>query len=1849
MNIKTLAISFMTLSAAAITLYAQSADYFTVVKGNKVVAKHDAGNVSHISVGGGFVTGYNGTNKLFSHQAGEIDDIHFVEVRSVNGQLLTESFQFQGWQQAQLNLTHGQKIEVTGFDNYATMFQRHLFDINGDEVTFKGDDGDYMIYYSPTDHLFWLENRSRTVADGTLWLFGQGFGHQSALNATAGRWTWQSPRDVQMACQTDDGVFEVALYLGNDFAVKFFHQCSWGGEFESWDMVPDSKGFLEQAWAPGYNMGHFTGDYVPGPDFEPGVYTLRLDTRKKVCTLLREGENVVGPDYGAPVMRKVNGVVITHTDTNWFDSNTLFADVQFNKGQEVSFEGFAGLRYALSPDFFEFRGDKVYFKAPTGEYRIFYSETNHLIYTVAQQDTSHPNGLWLRGNGISHPYYDGCWGGVANGNNAYHGAYEVYYMPRTENGVYEATLTLGLLEGNRFSLSVHANKWSADNYFLRSADVRIVNGDNNSFVGRSGNNCFGTEGVEDKFTPGTYHIKINTNASPWVVNFTKYIPEADIIQTATDGGYLFAYMTDGHYGSLDYALSRDGYYWDKLPYAQLVNSRYTGHPDMIKGHDGAYYMIAANPLALWRTEDFVSWQKTPIPESALNTSERLGHYNVNIFFGAPKLFYDDATGNYIITWHAGRTPGVDNWDTMATFYVQTKDFRTFTPARYLFNFTGDFAGLKTIDTIIRKVGDTYYAITKDERESYKAPETGKTILLSKSKSATGPFPNPFMRITPNDIMREAPILIERPDSGFGLYAESVVTAPYRYTMFVANDIEGPWLERIFDVPQVNDGGDVPRARHGCIIRIPENVYQGLIANYMQDIKVNGELFAEAVYPGFVSITKWIDNGDVLTFTGIDDVKQTLQPHFFEMLDMKSARFVGPSGNYILSYDRNRNLIYLEQPEACSPDALWVCGAGWGHGAFPNVTSGGWQWACPEDCALCLKDPTAQKYTLTMFLSSYARFKFFTHRGWAGNGHYEITGSSNITNLSPNVLAVDPANGDFVTVSDFKDGFYRIVLDLDNRTIEAQAVNPEPSYEVNGVKMQTTPDNASFYMARLTLTKGQRVEFKDMGDVSKALQPEFYTDITGSTTTFNGQSGVYEIYYEPGTGLIYTKHLTSATFPEALWLCGEGWGHPQSTIEDCYPWVWNDVKASVMANRVDDNVYETTLYLSKSFKIKFFKQHGWGGEIGSMDCIGYPADMLSPGNAYCGTTGYGHFTGDFVAGENFKPGVYRIRIDVARGVCALADYVDFDALSSQRKINGCELSDGNPYQEVVLYMSKGGEVRFDGFGDSAALSHSLHPDFFNVTDRGKVIFTAPDGYYRLTYYRERGIVYCTPADNNVDGLWITGMGVGHPCQSEIIHQESNYGWDDPKDYYYMVPDGNGKYHTTLYLQNKADGGGCAFMIYPQRYNWSVIYSADNTDIRNECNSHIASYGRSPNFGADSGDHGFVPGIYRATLDTGQQPPRITFYKIEQPSQPYISSELYNDTYYALSALSTLRLSMHDGRGADLQPRNTAPVSVSVPDNAAALVEQYNSQYGCDYALMPASGVQIESEAVQQGCSNVGLKVTVNRTALNTAFNGRPFILPIMVQPNIDGMQPKVLYVAAPVVQRANDCLEIYLTGTTPTAKIYNGMGQNDNAVVFCPGGGYGGLTPSEIDMAKSVFAGRNTTLAVVNYRMPRGNHTLPATDAYNVLSLMRENRVNWGNYSKIGIMGCSAGGHVAATVAVNAPEEVDFQILLFPVITMGEGETHAGSRQNLLGNNPTYPLVRSMSHENRVNAKTPPAYIAWSDDDDVVPPSTNAIRYANAMHNHGRIANIYQHRWGGHSWWAWTDYPTSLYEWMSSLQ
>jgi acetyl esterase/lipase len=228
--------------------------------------------------------------------------------------------------------------------------------------------------------------------------------------------------------------------------------------------------------------------------------------------------------------------------------------------------------------------------------------------------------------------------------------------------------------------------------------------------------------------------------------------------------------------------------------------------------------------------------------------------------------------------------------------------------------------------------------------------------------------------------------------------------------------------------------------------------------------------------------------------------------------------------------------------------------------------------------------------------------------------------------------------------------------------------------------------------------------------------------------------------------------------------------------------------------------------------------------------------------------------------------------------------------------------------------------------------------------------------------------------------------------------------------------------------------------------------------------------------------------------------------------------------------------------------------------------------------------------------------------------------------------------------------------------------NGTAILICPGGGYGTLVSGPEGHGIAAWLNRHgITGVVLEYRLPAGRSYVPLLDAQRAMRLVRGNAKAWGiDPARVGIMGFSAGGHLASTAGTHFDEgdpkaedlidrvscRPDFMVLVYPVITMEE-KTHGGSRTNLLGKNPDAKLVDLFSNEKQVTAKTPPAFLAHAKDDRVVVPE-NSKAFAEALQKQKVKAKYLELPSGGHGlngykgemWDAW---QTQSLAWLAEMK
>lgn len=206
---------------------------------------------------------------------------------------------------------------------------------------------------------------------------------------------------------------------------------------------------------------------------------------------------------------------------------------------------------------------------------------------------------------------------------------------------------------------------------------------------------------------------------------------------------------------------------------------------------------------------------------------------------------------------------------------------------------------------------------------------------------------------------------------------------------------------------------------------------------------------------------------------------------------------------------------------------------------------------------------------------------------------------------------------------------------------------------------------------------------------------------------------------------------------------------------------------------------------------------------------------------------------------------------------------------------------------------------------------------------------------------------------------------------------------------------------------------------------------------------------------------------------------------------------------------------------------------------------------------------------------------------------------------------------------------------PSITVFKSATPNSTAIIMCPGGGYVRLAMNHegFDMAPWINA-QGITYVILKYRMPNGHNEVPLSDAEQAIRLVRQHASEWNvNPNKVGIMGASAGGHLASTLATHYSSKEtrpDFQILFYPVITMNPAYTHAGSRENLLGKSPSAELEKKYSNELQVTPETPKAFIMLSSDDATVVPY-NGVSYYMALVQNKVSAALHTYPIGSHGW------------------
>jgi acetyl esterase/lipase len=243
---------------------------------------------------------------------------------------------------------------------------------------------------------------------------------------------------------------------------------------------------------------------------------------------------------------------------------------------------------------------------------------------------------------------------------------------------------------------------------------------------------------------------------------------------------------------------------------------------------------------------------------------------------------------------------------------------------------------------------------------------------------------------------------------------------------------------------------------------------------------------------------------------------------------------------------------------------------------------------------------------------------------------------------------------------------------------------------------------------------------------------------------------------------------------------------------------------------------------------------------------------------------------------------------------------------------------------------------------------------------------------------------------------------------------------------------------------------------------------------------------------------------------------------------------------------------------------------------------------------------------------------------------------------------------------NPTISVYFPKENPTG----------TAAIICPGGGYNRLAMDNEGSDIAAWLNANGITAIVlKYRLPNDtimeNKTIgPLQDVQEAIRMTRRSAKEWNlNPHKIGVFGFSAGGHLASTVSTHFNEKVydsdstsarpDFAVLVYPVITMNEKYTHAGSRLFILGKNPDAQKVEYYSNELRVTKETPPTFMVHAEDDKTVPVQ-NSIDYYTALKNNNIPAELHIYQKGGHGFSLAKDkgtasqWPFACIQWLKQM-
>ena len=245
-------------------------------------------------------------------------------------------------------------------------------------------------------------------------------------------------------------------------------------------------------------------------------------------------------------------------------------------------------------------------------------------------------------------------------------------------------------------------------------------------------------------------------------------------------------------------------------------------------------------------------------------------------------------------------------------------------------------------------------------------------------------------------------------------------------------------------------------------------------------------------------------------------------------------------------------------------------------------------------------------------------------------------------------------------------------------------------------------------------------------------------------------------------------------------------------------------------------------------------------------------------------------------------------------------------------------------------------------------------------------------------------------------------------------------------------------------------------------------------------------------------------------------------------------------------------------------------------------------------------------------------------------------------------------------------------TDPTITVFLPPAEKatGTAVLICPGGGYGMLAFDHEGFQIARWLNENGIAGIIlKYRLPsdlimKDKRIGPLQDAQEAIRIIRRNSKEWKiNPQKIGVIGFSAGGHLASTLSTHYDDLVyeitekisarpDFSILIYPVVSFDSSFGHSGTRRNLIGDNPSDTDIKHFSNELQINENTPPAFLVHSADDNAVPVKNSIVYYENLIKNKIR-GELHVFEKGGHGYGlsvgngTQSSWPALCIEWLKS--